>query len=137
MTIFERWFGGGASRDIFDSKNGHLKNFGEWVGNMKFTEEEIAELDAEVAKGIRQFAVDTLDESTDRSRTRRKFAVLSIQSYILFLFMSGMLYKFDSDWALYWLRLATDTQLGWLVTGAGAFFWGVHILRAKQRGDKK
>lgn len=124
--------GSATSRDIFDRKNGHLKNFGEWIGNMKFTQEEMAELDAEVAQGIRKFAVDTMSENTDRSRARRELAIFIVKFYALILFIAGMTYKLDAAWSAFWLKIAVDSELGWLVLGVGAFFWGVHTLRASK-----
>lgn len=137
MNIFKRLFSSSkTSRDIFDKDNGHLSKFGSWVGNMTFTTEEFEELDEEVAKGIRQFAVDTLTENTDRSRTRRRLAIFTIQFYALLLFLSGILFPFNKEWSNYLLGLATETEIGWLVIGVGAFFWGTHALRLRpSKGD--
>ena len=118
-----------TTRDIFDRKNGHLCTFGEWIGNLKFTAEEMAELDAETAAGIRKFAIDTLNENTDRSKTRRDLAIFILHFYALLLFISGIVYPFNAEWSRFWFQLATGTDVGWLVLGVGAFFWGSHTLR--------
>jgi len=127
--------GSKTSRDIFDKENGHLKNFGSWIGNLSFTQEEMAKLDAKTAEGVRAFAVDTLSENTARSIARRELAIFIIKFYAILLFMSGMLYKFDPEWSLFWLRIATETQIGVLVSGVGLFFWGTHALRSYTKKD--
>ena len=119
-----------VTRDLFDRKNGHLKTFGAFVGNMKFTREEMAEMDAETAQAVREFAKDTMSENTDRSKSRRESAIFILRSFVLFLFMSGIIYPFNPEWASFWLRLAVDTELGILVSGVGLFFWGTHTLRS-------
>ena len=122
--------GSKTSRDLFDRKNGHLKNFGEWIGNSKFTAEEMAELDAETAKGVREFAIATMHENTDRSKSRRACAELVIKSYILFIFCSCVVYPFNEDAAQFWFAAANQSHLGWLAIAVGGFFWGTHALRA-------
>lgn len=131
------FFGWLKSDNVMNKNDGHLRKFGEWIGNQKFTREDMAELDAETAAGIRQFAIDTLSESTDRSIARREMALFIIRFYTLLLFIAGMTYKIDKEWAEFWLKLAVETQIGWLVCGVGAFFWGTHSLRSYLKGKKK
>jgi hypothetical protein len=125
-----------TSRDLFNRENGHLKNFGEWVGNSKFTAEEMAELDAETAKGVRQFAIDTLHENTDRSKSRRNCAQLIIRSYILFIFCSCVIYPFNQDAAMFWFDVAHKSQLGNLTIAVSVFFWGHHAFRTHKNKSK-
>ena len=133
MGLLSKEFGVFSSKDVMDRKDGHLKNVGSWIGNMKFTKEEMAEMDAETASAVRQFAVDTLSENTERSKTRRDLAVITIQFYCLLLFMSVMLYPFNVDWSQFTFKIATETEVAWLVLGVGAFFWGSHTLRTANK----
>ncbi|WP_339064703.1 hypothetical protein [Teredinibacter turnerae] len=121
--------GSQLSRDVFNTKDGHLKSFGEYIGNMKFTAEEMAEMDAEMAAGVRKFAIDTLSENTDRSKARRELAIFILQSFVLFLFLAGLVYPFNAEWSAFWLAIATKTRLDELAGGVGLFFWGVHVVR--------
>lgn len=120
---------GNTAKDVFDKNDGHLKNFGSWIGSMKFTAEEMAEMDAETAAGVRKFALDTLNESTDRSKTRRELAIFIIKYYSLLLFLSVMVFPFNKEWAQYVFQVAAQTHIGWLVLGVGTFFWGAHVMR--------
>jgi hypothetical protein len=128
--------GSQVSRDIFDKDGGHLKTFGAFVGNLRFTKEDMAEMDAETAVGVRKFAIDTLAENTERSKTRRDLAIFIIKYYAMLLFIAGILYKVDPEWSAFWFKLATETELGWLVMGVGLFFWGTHTIRSTMKAEK-
>ena len=122
--------------DVFDKDKGLLTQFGGWVGNMNFTEEEAAELNAKTANEVRQFVVDTLNESTDRSRARREIAVFWMKYYALMLFMGGMLYPIDREWSSVWIKLATSLAVGGIVSAITIFFFGSHALAKYQNGKK-
>ena len=122
-----------TKRDLFDTEKGHLKNFGGWIDRSRFTKQEMAELDEEVAKGVRQFAVDTMSENTERSKTRRELALFVVKSWVLFLFTSGMTYKIDPEWSALWFSLATHGSFAALILGVSAFFWGTHAYRASKK----
>ena len=59
---------------VFDKDKGLLHQVGQWVGHQQFTEEEKAKHDAAMAKGVQSFAIATLGENTERSKTRRDLA---------------------------------------------------------------
>jgi tRNA A37 threonylcarbamoyltransferase TsaD len=123
--------------NIFDKDKGLLTQVGGWIGNSKFTEEEQAEMNRDIAKGVQDFAVATLEENTDRSRARRQIAQDVIRFYLLLVFMCGMTYPFNSDWSTVWLSLASLPALGGLVVGVGAFFFGAHIHRSHVKSKSK
>jgi tRNA A37 threonylcarbamoyltransferase TsaD len=118
------------AENIFHKDKGLLTQVGGWIGNSKFTEEEQAEMNRDIAKGVQDFAVATLEENTDRSKARRQIAQDVIRFYLLLVFMCGMTYPFNSDWSTVWLSLASLPALGGLVVGVGAFFFGAHIHRS-------
>jgi hypothetical protein len=132
------WFSSGPKvvDDVFDKDSGLLTQVGSWIGNQSFTQEEVAELNAGIAKDVRAYAVATLDESTDRSKARRTIAVNVIQFYLLILFISGMVYPIDVEWSKVWIEIATSWTLGGLVSSISIFFYGSHAL-SKYQGGKK
>jgi hypothetical protein len=135
------WFGLAKSApkiadNIFDKDKGLLTQFGGWVGNSKFTEEEQAELNRDMAKSVQLFAVATLEESTDRSKARRQIAQDVIRFYLVLIFLCGMTYPIDPNWSAVWLSLAALPALGGLVVGVGVFFFGSHMHRS-HIGKKK
>ena len=136
------WFGLVKSapkiaENIFDKDKGLLTQFGSWIGNSNFTEEDKAEMNRDLAKGVQDFAVATLEENTDRSKARRQIAQDVIRFYILLVFMCGITYPFNSDWSTVWLSLASLPALGGLVVGVGAFFFGAHIHRSHVKSKSK
>ena len=136
------WFGLVKSapkiaENIFDKDKGLLTQFGSWIGNSNFTEEDKAEMNRDLAKGVQDFAVATLEENTDRSKARRQIAQDVIRFYILLVFMCGITYPFNSDWSAVWLSLASLPALGGLVVGVGAFFFGAHIHRSHVKSKSK
>ena len=135
------WFGLAKSapkiaENIFDKDKGLLTQFGSWIGNSNFTEEDKAEMNRDLAKGVQDFAVATLEENTDRSKARRQIAQDVIRFYILLVFMCGITYPVSSDWSKVWLSLASLPALGGLVVGVGVFFFGAHMHRS-HIGKKK
>lgn len=133
-----RFFAGSPKTisDVFDKDNGLLTQVGTYIGNRNFTDEERAEMDATESKAIRKFVVDTLDENTERSKARRDIAVMTIKFYFMILFIAGMTYPVDKEWSAVWFNIATTPGLAILVGGVGAFFYGVHTLRARNGGKK-
>lgn len=122
--------------DVFDSEKGHLAKLGAWIGNSHFTSEEVAELNAEMAADVRKYSIATLNESTDRSRTRREVAVFFIKFYAFMLFMGGMVYPINPDWSAVWVGLATSLSVGGVVSAISIFFFGSHAWARKKEAEK-
>ena len=116
--------------DVFDKDSGHLSKVGAWIGNSQFTSEEQAEM-------MQAFVIETLNENTDRSKTRRDVAMFVMRFYALVVFMVGMTYPISEDWSDVWLSIATLPPLAGLVLGGGAFVFGTHTLRSWQAKSKK
>lgn len=115
-----------AVDDVFDKDNGLLTQFGGWVGNANLTAEDAAELNISTAKGVREFVIETLEESTDRSKARREIATFFIKFYAILVFMSGMTHPIDPEWSMVWFNLATSLSVGGLVAAISVFFFGSH-----------
>jgi len=123
--------------DVFDKDNGLLTKFGGWIGGQQFTDQEQAELSANSLKDVRKFVVDTLGESTERSKTRRDIAVLVIKFYLLLLFISVMVFPFNKEWSTFALSVAMIPALGGLVVSIGVFFFGSHMVQKYQDSKNK
>lgn len=121
--------------DLLDKDNGLVAQAGAWIGNFSYTDEEQAEHRLELAKGVREFVVQTLEENTDRSRARREIAVFFIKFYAMMLFMCGMTYPVNSDWSMTWFNLATSLSVGGLVSSISIFFFGSHVMRSLKKPE--
>jgi hypothetical protein len=115
-----------GSDNVLNKKDGHLANVGAWIGNLKYTDEEMAEMDAKVADGVRKFAVDTLSENTERSKARRDIANLVIKFYFLLVFMSVIVYPFNKDWAEFIFLVFSGAAIGGAFVSVIIFFFGSH-----------
>ena len=121
------WFLGGSS----DKGMEVIKGVGTWIDEQQFTEQEKAENAAARAEAYSKFMQQTIDENSERSRTRRSLAMLLMKWWVFLLTMSGILYKIDPLWSEYIFKIATYNGVVILIGGIGAFFWGSHLLRTK------
>ena len=118
-----------AVDDVLDKDSGHLAKIGQWIGNQQFTDQEQADLNYKIGEAVQKFAVDTLDENTDRSKARREVGVFVVKFYCLLVFMGAMVFPVNPAWAELIITLSTSWGLGLLVSGVAAFFFGVHVQR--------
>ncbi len=65
--------------------------------NLNFTNQERAKLNAELAENLAKHVEATVDESTDRSVTRRYIAVVIITLYVCIAVAVLLLYAFGVD----------------------------------------
>jgi len=121
------------ANDIFDKDTGHIAKAGAFLGKLVFTDQERAEADQNMASAVHKFVVDTLEENTERSMARREIALFVIKFYCLLVFTCGMTYPVDKEWSAMWFQLSTTWQIGTLVSGVAAFFFGVHVVRANKK----
>lgn len=121
--------------DIFDKKNGLLTQVGGFIGNMKLTNEEVMESNARTVASVQEFAKSTLDESTERSASRRSIANKWITVQLGIIIMSTVVAPFDRELAAFYFDLAVSDLM---LLGTGAilvFHFGSHGLSKFQ--DKK
>tara|TARA_R110000764_G_scaffold224358_1_gene313488 strand:+ start:71 stop:493 length:423 start_codon:yes stop_codon:yes gene_type:complete len=123
--------------DVFDKDSGLLTKFGGWIDGQQFTEQESVEHSAQTIKDVQKFVVDTLGESTERSKTRRDIAVLVIKFYLLLLFIAVMVFPFNKEWSTFALSVAMIPALGGLVVSIGVFFFGSHLMRGYNESKNK
>lgn len=134
MNIFSKIASVFTSDDVMNKKDGHLANIGGWIGNQKFTTEDMAELDAETAAGVRKFVVDTLTENTERSKTRRDMAKFIMRFYCILVFMCIIVFPFDQEWGKFILGVASGAGISGAFVSVVVFFFGSHWQRTAKSG---
>jgi len=107
-----------------------VKGVGGWIDEQKFTDQEKAEDTMRKAELFGGFLAQTINENSERSRTRRALALLIIRWWLIMLTASAVVFKVDPVWAEYLYKTATHAAVGGLVLGIGAFFFGTHLVRA-------
>ena len=118
--------------DVFDKDGGLLTQVGSWVGNMHFTDEEKAEYNMKVADKTAEFVGKTMDENTERSRTRRSIAVLWIKVQLGLVLMTAICIPWSKSVASDYFNLATSDVMLWgtgsiVVFFFGGYVWGAHV----------
>lgn len=106
-----------------------VKGVGQFIDEQKFTEQEKAEYVKEMAPVYAAWMKSTVNENSERSRTRRHLAILIIRNWVGMLWASILVWLWKPDYAQFILTIALSTALITLVLGIGAFFWGTHLLR--------
>jgi hypothetical protein len=143
MSFLDIIFGAPKLVDnVFDKDKGLLSQVGQWVGHQQFTEEEKAIHDAGIGTAVRGFAVATLGENTERSKTRRTIAVewINMQIWlikltVLAVFLDYLIVELrggKSSLAESITVIAFSPML-WGITGAvSVFFFGTHMMRSSK-----
>jgi len=118
--------------DILDKDNGLLTQVGGWVGNMNLTDEEVMENNIKTVASVQDFVVKTLDESTDRSKTRRSVATLWIKLQAAIVLFACIAAPWNMELARFYFELATCGLMMMATTAIIIFFFGSHgIARLK------
>lgn len=106
-----------------------VKGVGGWIDGQEFTDQEKAEDALKRAERYGQYLSQTMQENSERSRTRRALALLVIRWWLVILTASAALYKVDQAWSVYLFKIATFEGVAALVLAIGAFFFGAHLVR--------
>lgn len=117
-----------AVDNVLDKDNGLLTQVGGWIGNMNFTDEERAKMNAKMVEGVSSFVKMTLSENTERSITRRAVAVTWIKAQLAMIFITMMVAPLDMEMAKFYFSIAFGTLM---ISGTLAiigFFFGAHML---------
>jgi hypothetical protein len=133
LTAIGGWFMGSSGEKNAELARDTIRAAGTWIDEQKFTPEEKSKANLELATKYANFVDQSLQEKTERSKTRRSLALFIIRFEGFFLFMSTVMYKVDPDWSKYIYKIAVDSPWGLLTLGVGAFFFGTHFLRAWNR----
>lgn len=128
--------------DIFDKDSGILVKAGGFLNDLHHSGQEIAKEQQVLIDGVQAFAVATLNENTDRSKTRRELAQMWFKMQLQLIGLQVLFFcidKFNLAMKFPDLSLSKDfadiafSALIWAVTsGIGVFFWGSHVLRSSK-----
>jgi hypothetical protein len=134
--MWGKLFGSKQIDDVFDKDDGHLAKIGRWIDNRSFTEEEQQKLNMATGAAVRDFAIATLSENTERSKARRSIAVLTIRGFWFLLLLCVFAYPVSPDYSKYVFSLITHQAVAIPVAGVFAFFFGSYAV-ARNNETKK
>ena len=122
-----------TQKNILDKDNGLLTQVGGWIGNMNLTKEEVMKQNAKTVTSVQGFVVSTLEESTDRSKTRRSIAVLWIKSQLAIVLLACIAAPWNMELANFYFKVASSALMLTISTAICIFFFGSHgIARIKE-----
>ncbi len=114
--------------DIMDKDNGLFSQVGGWINNLNLTPEEVMKQNARTADSVQAFAIATLDENTERSKSRRDIAILYIKFYLIWMTVGFGIYPINEGYAIFLVSALTGLALGGAFTSIIIFHFGSHGL---------
>tara|TARA_R110000764_G_scaffold57488_3_gene125174 strand:+ start:4574 stop:4987 length:414 start_codon:yes stop_codon:yes gene_type:complete len=114
--------------DIMDKDNGLISQVGGWIGSMNLTDEERLKANAKTVESVQDFAVATLDENTERSKSRRELANLYIKFYLIWASVAFGIWPINEKYAVFLIAALTGLALGGAFTSIMIFHFGSHGL---------
>lgn len=125
-----------AVDNILDKDNGLLSQVGGWIGGLNLTDEEVMEQNAKTVTSVQSFVKATLNESTERSKSRRDIANTYIKFYLLWVSVAFGMWPINKEYATFLITALTGLALGGAFTAIIIFFFGSHGL-ARHNESKK
>ena len=127
------WFGKLLGTDkvvnnVMDKDNGLLSQVGGWIGNMNFTDEERAKMNAKMVEGVGSFVKMTLGENTERSKARRAVAIMWIKAQLAMIFITMLVAPLDMEIAEFYFSIAFGSVMVGGSLAIIGFFFGAHML---------
>lgn len=124
------WFTGdnNVADNVLDKDNGLLTQFGSWIGNANYTEEEQAEGRMLVMTGAAKFTVDTMSEGTVRSKARREIAILWIKAQLILIFWVMVVAPFNIELAKFYATIVFGSLMIFGTMSVIVFFFGPYML---------
>ena len=121
-----------SADNLLDKDKGLLVRVGGFVNDLNLSDEERVKYAQKTADAAAKFAVDTLGENTERSKTRRRIAVDWIRVQLFMLISVFVVAAFDAAQAKFLFEIATSEIMFWGTMGVMTFFFGGYYLNGAQ-----
>ena len=114
--------------NVLDKEDGLLVRVGGWIDGQQHTDQEKAEDQKELRKGVIAYAIASMGENSERSKARREIAQLWIKTQLAIVLMCSICAPWNMPLAKFYFKLATSALM---IAGTGAiitFFFGSYLL---------
>tara|TARA_R110002020_G_scaffold474464_1_gene705994 strand:- start:1 stop:450 length:450 start_codon:yes stop_codon:yes gene_type:complete len=129
--------------NVFDKDSGLLTQVGQFIGHQQYTDQEKQEDQKVLVKSVQDYAVATLGENTERSKTRRELALMWFGMHVFFIkvtflaaLIDHLIIKLERQEGYELFNalsgITFDPWLCGITGGVGLFFWGSHALRSSK-----
>jgi len=112
--------------NVLDKDNGLLKQFGSFINNQNLTDQEVMIQNAKTVDSVQQFVRDTLDENTERSKSRRNIVNKWIRVQLALILMVCICAPFNMVLAEFYFEMATCGLMTMGTTAIIIFHFGSH-----------
>ena len=114
--------------NVLDKDDGLLTQVGGWIGGQQYTDEEQAEANTELRKGVIAYAISSMGENSLRSIARRMIAILWIKVQLGLILMCAISAPWDMSLAEFYFKLATSNVMLGGTVAIITFFFGSYML---------
>lgn len=121
--------------DVFDKDSGLLAKAGGFIDRLSFTDEEKSDVQTALINNANKFVQDTLGENTERSKARRKIALMWIKLEAFLVIVTAAVAPWDMELAKFYWSVVTSELMFWTTLTIMGFFFGNHLLRTSRKDD--
>ena len=114
--------------NVLDKDAGILVKVGGWIDGQQHTDQEKAEDNKELRKGVIAYAIASMGENSERSKARREIAKQWIKVQLWLVLMCAIAAPFNMELAEFYYKLSTASVM---LAGTAAiitFFFGSYML---------
>ena len=129
MNLFS-WFTSGSKTvdNVMDKDKGLIAKAGGFIDRLSYTDEEKAEANGALTKGVIDYAIASMGENSERSKARRMIATLWIKSQLGLVLMCAIAAPWNMSLAEFYFRLATSSLMITVTSAISIFFFGSYML---------
>jgi fatty acid desaturase len=121
--------------NLLDKDSGLFVRVGGFIDGLSLTPEEVMRQNGITADSVQAFAIATMDENTERSKSRREIATTYIKFYLLWVSVAFGIWPINENYAIFLITALTGLALGGAFTAIMIFHFGSHGL-AKLKSKK-
>ncbi len=123
--------------DLFDMNDGLLVKAGGFINDLSYTDAERIKDTIIIGQGVAKFAEVSMEESTEKSRTRRGVAIWWIRTQLIMLLATMTARIFDRELASDFFEIATCKIMFYGTGSVIAFFFGGYVWGTYLKGSFK
>ena len=126
-----------AVDNVLDPKDGLLVQFGEYVNNQNLTNAEVMIQNAKTVANVQDHVKDTMSESTERSKSRRRLTDKWINVHCTLVLLMCIAAPWNMELAEFFFRIATSALMTMGTTAIIIFHYGSYgLVRANREKVK-
>ena len=119
--------------NVLDKDKGLFAQIGGFINELSLTPEEVMNQNAKTADSVQAYGIATMEENSERSKSRREIARMYIQFYLLWVSVGLGIWPINEDYAIFIITAMTGVFLGGAFVAIITFHFGSHGLAKLQK----